>query len=147
MIIVTSKCRIVYFHCNPYTVMTNDLPTTARVQYCLIPLNLWSIFLILKLHYKCVFLLQGLQKRNTAKINEFTLLGVNYSEKNVFNSYIIGFVDSSFDVNDNCPHNLNTCGIAGKAKQIESVQDSLKNVFLFQCLIICCLRLSLLSFI
>jgi len=37
-------------------------------------------------------------------------------------------VDSSFDVDDNYPYNLTTCGVAGTAEQIENVQECLNIV-------------------
>lgn len=74
--------------------------------------------------------MQGLQKNNPSKINEFTLLGVNVDEDNVFKSFVIGFVDSSLDVDDNYPYNLITCGVAGTAEQIENVQERL-NIVLY----------------
>lgn len=71
--------------------------------------------------------MQGLQKNNASNINEFSLLGVNVDEENVFKSFIIGFVDSCFEIDDNYPYNLTTCGVAG-VKQIEDVQECLNNV-------------------
>ncbi|CAH1716986.1 unnamed protein product [Aphis gossypii] len=75
----------------------------------------------------CKDVLQGLEKIGLSKINAFVLLGVNIDVENVFKTYIIGFVDSSFSVDDNCPHNLNTCGLAGNADLIENVQEYLNN--------------------
>jgi len=63
-----------------------------------------------------------------SKINEFVLLGVNINEENLFKTYVIGFVDSSFNVDDNCPHNLTTCGLAGNADLMENVQEDFNNV-------------------
>lgn len=56
-------------------------------------------------------------------------MGINAYEKNISKYYIVGFVDSSFNVDDNCPHNLIPCGIAGEAKQIEDVQQYVKVVY------------------
>lgn len=71
---------------------------------------------------------QGLQHNNASKINEFTLLGVNVEEENVFKSFVIGFVNSSLDVYEYCPYNLIFCGIAGKAEQIENTHEFFNNV-------------------
>lgn len=72
--------------------------------------------------------MQGLEKNGLSKINAFVLLGVNINVENVLKTYIIGYVDSSFNVDDNCPYNLNTCGLAGNADLIENVQEYLDNV-------------------
>lgn len=74
------------------------------------------------------YFVQGLQHNNASKVNEFTLLGVNVEEENVFKSFVIGFVNSSFDVDDHCPYNLIFCGIAGKAEQIENIHGFFNNV-------------------
>lgn len=66
------------------------------------------------------YFVQGLQHNNASKVNEFTLLGVNVEEENVFKSFVIGFVNSFFNVDDYCPYNLIFCGIAGKAEQIDT---------------------------
>lgn len=66
-----------------------------------------------------------------SKIDEFVLLGVNINEENLFKTYVIGFMDSSFNVEDNCPHNLTTCGLAGSSDQIENVQEYLDNVLTY----------------
>lgn len=72
--------------------------------------------------------MQDFQNSGTSKIDQFILLGVKIDEKNVLKTCIISFVDSSFNVDDNCPHNLTICGIAGKADQIVNVEDHLNNV-------------------
>lgn len=72
--------------------------------------------------------MQGLEKIGLSKINAFVLLGVNIDVENVFKTYIIGFVDSSYSVDDNCPHNLNIYGLAGNSDLIENVQEYLNNV-------------------
>lgn len=59
-------------------------------------------------------------------------MGINVNEKNVSKFYIIGFVDSSFNVDDNCPYNLIPYGLAGKAKRIEDVQQYFKTVYSFK---------------
>lgn len=73
--------------------------------------------------------MQGLQNNDSSKIDEFILLGVNVNEENVFKLYIIGFVDSNSNVDDNFPHNLTSCGFAGNAEQIENVEEYLNNVY------------------
>jgi len=70
-----------------------------------------------------------LQDNGASKIDEYFLLGVNSYEENVIKSYIIGFANSSFSVDDNCPYNLVTSGLAGKAEQIENVQEYLNKVY------------------
>uniref|UniRef100_A0A2S2NF88 Ufm1-specific protease 2 n=1 Tax=Schizaphis graminum TaxID=13262 RepID=A0A2S2NF88_SCHGA len=75
----------------------------------------------------CKDVLQDLEKNGLSKINAFVLLGVNIVVENMLKTYIIGFVDSSFNVDDNCPYNLNTCGLAGNVDLIENVQEYLDN--------------------
>lgn len=69
-----------------------------------------------------------MQKIGATEIDEFVLLGINESKEDVLRSYIVGFVNSSFNVDDNCPHNLTTCGVAGRSDQIENVKEYLDNV-------------------
>jgi len=68
-----------------------------------------------------------LQKNGASKIDEYILLGVSVDQANVFKSYVIGFVDSSIDVDENCPHNIDNLGVAGKTEQIENVQEYFSN--------------------
>ncbi|KAL4149101.1 hypothetical protein QTP88_003117 [Uroleucon formosanum] len=75
----------------------------------------------------CKDVLQALEKSGLSKIDEFVLLGVNINEENLFKTYVIGYMDSSFNVEDNCPHNLTTCGLAGSSDLIENVQEYLNN--------------------
>lgn len=70
-----------------------------------------------------------MQKIGASKINEFVLLGVKEIEKNILRSYIIGFVNTSYNIDDNCPHNLTPCGVAGRSEQIENVQEYFNNVY------------------
>lgn len=68
-----------------------------------------------------------MQKNCTSKIDEFALLGVNVDEGTALKSYVLGFVDSSVDVDEYCPHNVIACGVAGKAERIENVQEYFNN--------------------
>lgn len=70
-----------------------------------------------------------MQKIGASKIDEFVLLGVKENEKNILRSYIIGFVNSSINVDDNCPFNVTPCGVAGRSEKIENVQEYFNNVY------------------
>lgn len=65
------------------------------------------------------------------KVNECILLGT-FVNDNVLKAYIIGFADSSFNVDENCPHNLIPVGIAGVIEENEDVQVYFTNVCLIK---------------
>lgn len=66
------------------------------------------------------------------KVNECILLGTFVNDDNVLKAYIIGFADSSLNVDDNCPHNLIPVGIAGVIEEGEDVQVYFTNVCLIK---------------
>lgn len=85
-----------------------------------------------------MFLMQVLQKQEASNIVEFDLLGVNIDEGNVFKTYILGVANPSFNIDDNCPYNLVTCGVAGAAEQVEDVHSYMNNVrpTVFECIVL-----------
>ncbi|XP_050429656.1 ufm1-specific protease 2-like [Adelges cooleyi] len=75
----------------------------------------------------CREVLENLKKNVTQKLNEFYLLAVDDNEGIAPKSYVIGFVDSSIDVENNYPYNIIIKGASGKAEHIEDVQESFAN--------------------
>lgn len=73
-----------------------------------------------------------MEKNHTTKVNECILLGINVNNDTGLKSYVIGFADSSFNVDDNCPHNLIPVGVAGVIKNNEDLQDYFTNVCLIK---------------